>query len=409
MSSSLHLHIDPYSGVSGDMFLGALVDAGLDLEQLQEPLASMGLPHWYLERSEDRDPRIGGTKVNVVLEEGHDRKHRHLGDITQLIENAAGLPEAVRRQACAVFTALAEAEGEVHGMKPEEVHFHEVGATDAIIDITGAVLGVHLLGVASISCGPLPLGSGFAECEHGTIPVPVPATVLLSRGLPTVPAAGEHPTGELVTPTGAALVRCLAGSFGPAPAMTLDRVAYGLGSRDRGLIPNALRLLIGSRDQHSGDEVEVLTTMIDDLDPRLFGPLVEDLLRAGALDATLRPVFAKKGRPGTEVVVIAPPVAETVRELSELLFRETTTFGVRVHRERRTILERRFRTVATSLGDVVVKDGLLQGVVVTSQPEFDSCAALADRLGLPVRKVLDAAIQAAGAPDSAARDDEGIE
>jgi uncharacterized protein (TIGR00299 family) protein len=409
MSSALHLHIDPYSGVSGDMFLGALVDAGLELEQLQGPLSSMGLAHWCLERSDRSDPRIGGTKVDVVLEEGHDRHHRHLGDITQLIQNAAGLPDSVRRQACAVFALLAEAEGEVHGVPPEEVHFHEVGATDAIIDITGTVLGVHLLGVASISCGPLPMGSGFAECEHGTIPVPVPATALLSRGLPTVPAAGEHPTGELVTPTGAALVRCLADRFGPAPAMTLNLVAYGLGARDRGLIPNALRLLIGSRDKQPDDEVEVIITTIDDLDPRLFGPLVEDLLAAGALDATLRPVFAKKGRPGTEVVVIAPPVAETVRALSELLFRETTTFGVRIHRDRRTILDRRFRTVATELGDVVVKDGLLNGVVVTSQPEFDSCAALADTLGVPVRKVLDAAIQAAGAPHSAPTEDEGIE
>jgi len=405
----LHLHIDPFSGVSGDMFLGALVDAGLDLALLQAPLASMGLPHWYLERSERTDPRVGGTKVDVVLEEGHDRHHRHLGDIVALIQGAAELPEPVQRKAVEVFTALAEAEAEVHGTSPEEVHFHEVGATDAIIDITGSVLGVHLLGVASISCGPLPLGSGFAECEHGTIPVPVPATALLSRGLPTIPAAGEHPTGELVTPTGAALVRSLADSFGPAPAMTLERVAYGLGTRDRGLVPNALRMLIGRLDQQPGDVVEVISTTIDDLDPRLFGPLVEDLLAADALEVTLHPVFAKKGRPATEVVVLSPPKPAVVRALSELLFRETTTFGLRVRRERRTVLDRRFRTVPTEFGDVVVKDGLLQGVLVTSQPEFDSCAALAEARGVPVRRVLDAAIQSAGAPGAGGGDEDGNE
>ena len=398
MISSLHLHIDPFSGVSGDMFLGALVDAGVALAALQGPLASLGLPHWYLECRDERDHRVGGTKVDVVLEDGHDRHARHLGDITALIEQSADLPEAVRRKACEVFRVLAEAEAEVHGTSADEVHFHEVGATDAIIDIVGTVLAVHLLGPVSISCGPLPLGSGFAHCEHGTIPVPVPATALLLRGLPTVPAAGAAPTGELVTPTGAALVRVLVDQFGPAPAMILERVAYGLGTRDRGLIPNALRLLLGQRDEQSGEVVEIISTTIDDLDPRLFGPLVEDLFAAGALDASLRPVFAKKGRPATEVVVIAPPEAAVVHSLNELLFRETTTFGLRLRRERRVVLERRFRTVQCEFGEVVIKDGLLAGEVVTSQPEFESCATLARALHLPVRQVLDAAVRAAGLP-----------
>jgi len=395
MAASLHVHIDPFSGASGDMFLGALADAGIELAALQGPLASLGLPHWHLQRTELRDHRVGGTKVDVVLEDGHDRFHRHLGDITALIEQSTQLPEPVRHKACEVFTVLAQAEAEVHGTSIEEVHFHEVGATDAIIDIVGTVLGVHLLGPESITCGPLPLGSGFVECEHGTVPVPVPATALLLRGLPTVPATGEHPTGELVTPTGAALVRCLATEFGPAPAMDLEKVAYGLGSRDRGLIPNALRLLIGRREEQSGEVVEVITTTIDDLDPRLFGPLVEDLFAAGALDASLRPVFAKKGRPATEVVVLAPPQLSTIRALSELLFRETTTFGMRLRRERRVLLERRFRTVNCQFGEVVIKDGLLAGEVITSQPEFESCAVLARSLALPVRQVLDAAVRVA--------------
>lgn len=395
MATRCHIHIDPYSGLSGDMFLGALVDAGLELAALEGPLASMGLPHWHLAQREQRDHRVGGTKVDVVLEEGHDRHHRHLGDITDLIMESSLLPEPVRSKACEVFRVLAEAEAEVHGTSAEEVHFHEVGATDAIIDIVGTVLAFHLLGPGSISCGALPIGSGFVECEHGTIPVPVPATALLLRGLPTIPANGEHPTGELVTPTGAALVRCLVDDFGAAPPMVLERVSYGLGSRDRGLIPNALRLLIGQRAEDSGDVVEVITTTIDDLDPRLFGPLVDDLFAAGALDATLRPVFAKKGRPATEVLVLAPPSASVTRTLSDLLFRETTTFGLRLRRERRVVLERRFRKVQSELGEVVVKDGLLAGEVVTSQPEFESCAVLARQLDIPVRQVLDAAVRAA--------------
>ena len=407
MGTRCHIHIDPYSGLSGDMFLGALVDSGLELAALQGPLASLGLPHWHLAQREQRDHRVGGTKVDVVLEEGHDRHHRHLGEITDLIMQSSQLPEPVRSRSCQVFRTLAEAEAEVHGTTVDEVHFHEVGATDAIVDIVGTVLGFHLLEAGSVSCGALPMGSGFVECEHGTIPVPVPATALLLRGLPTLPARGAHPTGELVTPTGAALVRCLTDEFGPPPPMVLERVSYGLGGRDRGLIPNALRLLIGQRDEASGDLVEVITTTIDDLDPRLFGPLVDDLFAAGALDATLRPVFAKKGRPATEVLVLAPPDASVIRLLSDLLFRETTTFGLRLRRERRVVLERRFRTVHCEFGAVVIKDGLLAGEVVTSQPEFESCAVLARELDVPVRQVLDAAVRSAAVGPSSAGSDEG--
>ncbi len=395
MSAGQHLHIDPFSGVSGDMFLGALVDGGLPLEQLVEALNALALPHWRLEQGPQRDHRVGGTRVRVILEPGHDQRARHLADIRTIIERATALPTAVATKSLAIFELLAAAEAEVHGTDIEAVHFHEVGATDAIVDIVGTVLGLHLLGVSSISCGPLTLGSGFVDCQHGRLPVPVPATALLVRGCPIQYDPGEEASGELVTPTGAALVRGLTTRFGAAPQMRLERVAYGLGSRDRGAVPNALRLLFGHRGAVESEVVEVLTTTLDDLDPRLYGPLVDDLFAAGALDVNLRPVYGKKGRPATEVVVLAPCDAALVGQLSELLFKETTTFGLRLRRERRAVLERRWREVQTRYGPVQVKDGLLAGRVLTSQPEFETCASLAQEQGVSVREVLDAAVAAA--------------
>jgi len=404
----LHLHLDCYSGVSGDMFLGALVDAGVSLDALEEGLRTLDLAGWRLERGPERDPRIGGTRVHVHLESGHDDSHRRLADILQLIEAAGGLSTPVKQRASQVFETLAEAEAEVHGVGREEVHFHEVGAVDAIVDVVGVVLGLDLLAVDALSCSPLSLGSGVVQCAHGTIPVPVPATALLLRGLPTCAAAGEHPTGELVTPTGAALVRTLVASFGPPPSMTLEQVAYGLGSRDRGPIPNALRVLVGRRADAVGldsgqsgapadHQVEVLTTTLDDMDPRLCGPLVEALLADGALDATLRSVYAKKGRPAIELVVLCPPDASVMARVEERVFRETTTLGVRWRAERRSVLERREVGVDTAYGRLPVKEGLLRGEVVTVQPEFEPALAAARAGGVAVREVIDAARRARGA------------
>ena len=243
----------------------------------------------------------------------------------------------------------------------------------------------------SVSCAPLPLGSGTVVCEHGEVPVPAPATALLMRGLPTVPGEGDHPTGELVTPTGAALVRVLCTRFGTPPAMALQRVAYGLGTRDRGRIPNALRLLLGRTTGAEDQAVDVLSTTIDDLDSRLFGPLSDRLFGDGALDVTLDPVYGKKGRPTVEVTVISPPDRETRRRLADRLFSETTTLGVRWHREQRITLHRRFSTVQTPFGPITVKEGLMDGRAITRQPEFDSCLAAADAHGVAVRVVMDAA------------------
>jgi len=261
------------------------------------------------------------------------------------------------------------------------------------------VLGLHLLGVSSLTCGALPLGSGQVRCAHGVIPVPVPATVALALGLPTVPGPGAHPTGELVTPTGAALLRTLVGvdGFGAQPPMRLARVGVGFGSRDRGDVPNVLRLLVGEAEPRGdeADAVDVLTTTVDDLEPRLWPPLLDGLLAAGALDATVHAVQGKKGRLAMELVVLSPPDVATRASLEERIFLETTTLGIRRRREDRTTLPRRSRQVETPWGVVRVKEGLLAGRPVTVQPEFDDCRALAQEAGVPLREVIEAARDAA--------------
>jgi len=393
----MHAHLDCFSGLSGDMLLGALVDAGVPVEDIERPLQSLGVDGWRMRVGDKRDPRIGGTKVDVAVSPRTEQPHRHLSHILEILDRAEALPDDVRATAREVFTVLADAEAEVHGTLRDLVHFHEVGAVDAIVDVCGVILGFSLLGVTSISCAPVPLGSGMVLCDHGEIPVPAPATALLLRGLPTVPGEGKHPTGELTTPTGAALVRVLCDSFGTSPAMTLDRVAYGLGTRDRGPIPNALRMLLGTVSDAEAQAVDVITTTIDDLDSRLYGPLSDRLFADGALDVTLQPVYGKKGRPTVIVTVLSPPTREARDALTERLFRETTTLGVRVRREQRTTLERTFRTVGTAYGPITVKVGTLNGVAITLQPEFDSCLAAADAHGVAVRIVMDAA--RAGSPD----------
>ena len=370
------------------MFLGALVDAGADLDALRESLGGLGVDGWRLERSERSDPRVGGTKVDVILEAGHDDVHRHLSDIRQILEGSPELPEGIAARAMDVFTALAEAEAKVHGTTLEQVHFHEVGAVDAIVDVVGTLLALDQLGVTSMSSRAVPLGSGTTRCAHGVIPVPVPATLELLRGIPTAAAEGQHPTGELVTPTGAALLRTLCDRFGPPPKLTLRRVAHGLGGRQREDLPNALRVFLGDLGEAEAQEVDVITATIDDMDPRLFGPLTERLLSDGALDVTLRPIYAKKGRPAVELVALSLPDRDAREQLQRRIFDETTTLGLRWRREQRVTLERSFREVETPFGSIVVKDGFWDGEHHLAQPEFDSVLAAAEEHGVPVRRVL---------------------
>jgi len=406
-----HIHIDPVSGVAGDMLLGAVLDAGVPLAELLGPLSTLGLPGWTIEAVMERRLGLAGTRAQVLvsgLDAGrawHASNHGHavVSDLLDVVRGADGLPPEVRERAEQAFVLLGEAEGAAHGTAPGEVYLHEVGSVDAVVDLCGGLLGLHLLGAHSISCGPVPLGSGTVRCAHGVMPVPVPAVTSLLTGVPGVPGAGSHPTGELSTPTGVALLRACVDDFGAPPPMTLETVGVGLGARERADVPNILRLLVGNRTHSAAPEaqsVQVLTTTLDDLDGRVVPDVITRLLAAGALDVLVVPSHGKKGRPALRFEVLAPD--DSTREhLTALLFRETPTLGVRWRREQRVTLTRRHRDVQTPFGSVRVKEGSFEGQVLTRQPELDDCLKLAREADIPLRDVLSAASRAAhsGNPD----------
>jgi uncharacterized protein (TIGR00299 family) protein len=304
---------------------------------------------------------------------------------------ASALPDAVKQASIATFQVLAEAEAAVHGTTIDKVHFHEVGAIDSIVDIVGAQYAMHLLGVEHVVCSPLPLGGGTVKCDHGIMPVPAPATAMLVRG---IPAYGGPVPFELVTPTGAALVKQRAASFGPQPAMKVESIGYGSGMRDLDDRPNVLRVLLGELIASPRTEtITVLEANIDDMSGELFPPLVESLLSAGARDAFLTPVLGKKGRPAQQITVLCD--AEESGALARVLFANATTFGVRMREEKRLVLARKFKHVRTPWGEVHVKMGSLDGTAYQAAPEFEDCAKAARAAGVPVRRVYEAALAAA--------------
>src|SRR3989442_12027970 len=328
------VYFDCPSGASGDMILGALVDVGVSLEALQAELATLGLPGWRLSAREVRRGAFRATKVDVHLE-GAQHEHRHLGDIVRILE-ASGLAPAVVSGAVRVFRRLAEAEARVHGTSVDEVHFHEVGAVDAIVDVTGAVAGLGLLGGGAVRASALPIGGGFVETAHGRMPIPGPGTAELLRNFPVVDTGVQ---AELVTPTGAAILTTLAASAGRMPAMTVERVGYGAGGRDLPGVPNVLRMFFGETAGDAATEtVAQVETTIDDMSPQLYEPLMDRLFEAGALDVYLTPVVMKKSRPGGVLTALAAP--DRAARLAEPLFPETTTLGGRVGGVRRGCLPR---------------------------------------------------------------------
>jgi uncharacterized protein (TIGR00299 family) protein len=374
-------YLDCFSGISGDMLLGALLDAGLPLERLQAGLAALSLGGYRLEVEPYSDKGIRGKRVAVEMTE--PQPERHLSEIEQII-TASQLPPAIQEGALAVFRALAEAEAHVHGVPVEAVHFHEVGAVDAIVDIVGAVIGWHELGIERLYCSPLPLTTGQVQTAHGLLPVPAPATLELLRrvGAPWTPRAAE---GELVTPTGAAILARHA-RF-ETPALVIRQVGYGFGRKQ---LPwaNCLRLCLGEPVSVEGvesDEVAVIETNLDNLSGEVLGGLMDRLFQAGALDVTYAPMQMKKNRPATQVSVIAP--LDLIDALSLLLLRETTTLGVRISRWHRLKAERRQEVVETPLGTVWVKLKLIGGRVLSISPEYDDCVRLAEDAGLPLHLV----------------------
>lgn len=390
-------YFDCFSGISGDMTLGALLACGADPDELTDALGGLGLPGWRLEASSVQRSGIGAVDVRVVLTE-KPAHGRHLSDIERLIE-AADLPERARDRSLRVFRRLAAAEAAVHQTTPERIHFHEVGAVDAIVDVVGTALLLEQLAIEQVFCAWLPMGHGFVRCEHGVIPVPAPAVVELARGFPVV---GVDVEGELVTPTGAAIVTALAAGSGPMPPLSVRAVGYGAGKKAFGGRPNLLRVVIGDAvDAEATGEPDVVEVEanIDDMSPQFYEPLAERLFAAGALDVYLTPVQMKKGRPG--VLVTALAARHEARALADVLFAETTTLGVRLSEKRRICLDRRRVEVATAYGPIRVKVGSRAGREVTAAPEYEDVRAAARAHGAPVRTVHEAALRAyrdAGAP-----------
>ena len=392
------------------MFLGALVDAGVDRNLLAETVQSLNLGATLKVETVDRSGisaaqvqvLVDGGSADAVTDAGHSHHHHHHHDephghgrslsvIRNLIEGAP-LAAAAKEIAIRAFELLGESEAKIHNVPIETIHFHEVGAVDSIVDIVAGAVGAHALNAEAWICSPLNVGGGMVECAHGTFPVPAPATMDLLQGAPTYSSGMQM---ELVTPTGAALVRALNSSFGPSPAMRVDKIGYGAGSRNPKRFPNVLRLSLGettAADAVSGDIVVVMETAVDDLNPQVLGDFTERALQAGALDVMCSSVHMKKNRLATLVTILCD--RGHVEALQQLLFRETSTLGVRIREERRACLERRFVPVQTAWGEVRIKLGLLNGAEVNAAPEYEDCRRCAETHSIPLKLVMQAALAA---------------
>ena len=385
------VYFDCFSGAGGDMIAGALIDAGASLDGLRAQLAHLDVPGFQVRAEKVRKQGFAATKFHVETDAAHDHPHRRLADIQGILTNAK-LADSVRRRSLAVFERLARAEAEAHGVSPQEIHFHEVGAVDAIVDIVTAMLALDELAPERILCSPLPVGSGTVTCQHGVMPVPAPATAILLKG---VPLAESDERAELLTPTAAAILTTLAEDFVPLPAMTIERIGTGAGTRDNQSTPNVLRVLVGSLPPSPADEadtVAVLEANIDDAPAEWLGHCVERLLRQGALDAYCLPIQMKKSRPG--VVLTAICERQRVEEFETIIFEETPTFGIRRQLVRRAKLSRSHEAVETRFGTLRMKVGRRRGQVVTAAPEYEDCVSAAAEKNTPLRVVMDAAVKA---------------
>ena len=376
------IYADCFAGIAGDMTVAALIELGMPISYLREELARLPLPLSGYSISTAQVKRQGITAAGFHVRVEEHQPHRHYGDIAAMIE-ASTLTEAVKEKAQRIFFRLAEAEAKVHGVEINHVHFHEVGGVDSIIDIVGTAIGLDYLGVEELYVSPLPLGSGFVETAHGRLAVPAPATAELLRG---IPVHGDTGPGERVTPTGAAIVAALADGFGKAPAMRVTAVGCGAGSKDFNDLPNIVRLVMGEKeDLLRRDEISVIETHIDDMNPEILGFLMERLLSSGALDVTFSPLQMKKNRPGNKLTILSPP--EKLDELARLVLLESTAIGVRYYPAARITLCRTVEERDTSLGKVKVKVVSDDAKLLRVVPEFEECRRIALGKGLPLMEV----------------------
>ncbi len=384
-------YLDLISGISGDMILGALIDIGVPLKWLKGQLSEMPLSGFDLTKTSVFRNGIHATKVNVELTK--ESEMRNYVDICSLIEKSS-LPSGVCKTSHKIFDRLATAEAQIHNCPKEKVHFHEVGAVDAIVDIVGTALCLEYLKVTSATASKVPLGNGWTECRHGKLPVPVPATMELLKGVPVYSTGILH---ELVTPTGAAILTTLACEYGQMPDMTVHKIGYGAGTRNLEALPNLLRVVMGKPGKEDSDlsivdEITVVETCIDDMNPELFGFLMERLFEDGALDVYWIPVFMKKNRPGTLVQVLCP--INQVDRISDRILTETTTLGVRHYSVRRKTLPRKSVLIKTALGEISAKQISDARGTVRVIPEYEACKKIALEKNVPIRTVYDIVIQA---------------
>lgn len=385
------VYFDCFSGISGDMILGAFVDAGLDINFLREQLALLHLHGYEISAEKVKRAGISGTKVHVVIshKENHSHaahhhhdSHLNLPDIKSIIEQS-NLHTAVKNDSIRIFQRLAEAEAKVHNTTPDKVHFHEVGAIDSIVDIVGSVIAIKHFGIEKIYFSPIPTGCGYTKCEHGTFPVPAPATAELLKAQLLKSVAIEK---ELTTPTGAAIITTLGEGLRTNPEMRILQTGYGAGSNDNPVTPNLLRIMIGESNQNTAtDEMWVVETNIDNMSGELLGYVMDKLFEAGAVDASFTPIQMKKGRPGVIISSIVPEVHLPAVEL--VLLNQTTTFGIRKYKVVRTILTREFKEVDSPLGKIRVKIGKYNGNIKSFSPEFEDCKRIAEERGIPLKQV----------------------
>ena len=372
------------------MTLGALVDAGCDVERLRADLRGLQVPGWELSAEKVWKNGMAATYVKVKTE--NQSKHRSLGAIHEILQKSQLAP-GVRERAAAIFTKLGQAEARVHDVPLEKVHFHEVGAVDAIVDIVGACIGFQALGIDKFACSALNVGGGTAKMAHGVLPVPAPATADLLQGKPTYSNGVQK---ELTTPTGAAIIATLCDSFGPQPPMSVSAIGYGAGTADLESQPNVVRILIGEAAEETvagfDEEIAVIEANLDDMNPQIYGYFLEKALAAGALDVYTTPVQMKKNRPGTLLTVLCKP--QDTNTLMSLIFAETTTFGARTYRAQRRTLPREFLKVATAFGDVRVKISRVNGRILHVAPEYDDCRKLAVEKSVPLQRVISEALRA---------------
>lgn len=407
------LYFDCFAGASGNMILGALIDAGVDSRELEDKLRGLAIADFQL--VVNRVDRSGIASTHVEVKVPHEHTHRHLHNIEKIIDDA-NLPETVKSRAKTIFGRLAEAEAAVHGIDVEKVHFHEVGAMDAIVDIVGACIGFEMLGIERFACSKIHLGSGFVNMAHGKFPVPPPA---VSKLLSNVPIYSTEIEGELTTPTGAAIISTVCDSYGVIPEMAVEHTGYGAGTREYEKFPNALRIMIGESTPQRRRDAEFLDTFdsnaethtlvranserllsietnLDDISPQVLGFVMERAFKLGALDCWFTPIQMKKNRPATKLSVLCSP--ELRESISEMLFGETTTLGLRVNAIERQCLEREIVSVETEFGTIDVKLGLLNGKIINAMPEYDQVRAIALEKNVPFQKVSEAAITASKRP-----------